>query len=361
MIEAGSRPQEINPGRLTELFVSQLKLCNVQAGETIAILSDHTTRKDYINSTFAAAQSLGANVYNMEVNAVPSWTKVGIATVGACKGTKEAIAAADMMICFHIPLFTTWLQEVRDAGTRVLMIIDAPDDLEQLQSPSGLKEACLYADELYKNTTNVHVTREDGTDFRYTRGQYGVMTQYGFSEEPGRFDHWGVGLVHTFPDEGSAEGTVILSPGDMVILPYNRYIHDEVKLEIREGFIRSIDGGLDAKLMADWLADGKKNDDDLDPYAISHLGWGLNPQCLWYGRELAGDIPERSRAAARSFPGNFLFSTGPNNQGKGSGNRDTKGHYDVPMRDCTIALDGTVIVEKGKIIDPNMIVKRVRR
>ena len=32
---------------------------------------------------------------------------------------------------------------------------------------------------------------------------------------------------------------------------------------------------------------------------------------------LNGDQPERSRAAARVFPGNFLFSTGPNSEGGG--------------------------------------------
>mgnify|MGYP003423839688 CR=1 FL=1 len=38
--------------------------------------------------------------------------------------------------------------------------------------------------------------------------------------------------------------------------------------------------------------------------------------------------------------GNFLFSTGPNSQG--GGKRNTRGHYDVPMRDCTVTLDNQV-------------------
>jgi 2,5-dihydroxypyridine 5,6-dioxygenase len=134
---------------------------------------------------------------------------------------------------------------------------------------------------------------------------------------------------------------------------------DPVKLEIRAGQVVRIDGGLDAKLMRDWLEDGRKDAADRDPFAVSHLGWGLNPQALWYGIALNGDEPERHRAAARTFPGNFLFSTGPNTQG--GGKRDTKGHYDVPMRDCTVALDGTVIIEGGRIVDPAMRVARVAR
>ena len=111
--------------------------------------------------------------------------------------------------------------------------------------------------------------------------------------------------------------------------------------------------------MRDWLDDGRKDADDRDPYAVSHLGWGMNPQARWYGLALNGDEPERSRAAARTFPGNFLFSTGPNTQG--GGKRDTKGHYDVPLRDCTVQLDGRTIIERGKIVDPGMQVARVAR
>jgi 2,5-dihydroxypyridine 5,6-dioxygenase len=85
----------------------------------------------------------------------------------------------------------------------------------------------------------------------------------------------------------------------------------------------------------------------------------MNPQARWYGIALHGDTPERHRAAARTFPGNFLFSTGPNTQG--GGKRTTRGHYDVPMRGCTIALDGRVVVDEGRLADPQMIVPRVAR
>jgi 2,5-dihydroxypyridine 5,6-dioxygenase len=53
------------------------------------------------------------------------------------------------------------------------------------------------------------------------------------------FDHWGAGHVHTFPNEQSANGTVVLAPGDIVVLPYCRYVQDEVRLDIRDGFIHA--------------------------------------------------------------------------------------------------------------------------
>jgi 2,5-dihydroxypyridine 5,6-dioxygenase len=203
------------------------------------------------------------------------------------------------------------------------------------------------------------VTSDAGTDLTYDCGEYPTMIQYGFADEPRRFDHWGGGHVHTFPNEGSAKGTVVIQPGDMVILPYNRYVQDAIHLEIDDGYITKISGGMDAKLMEHWLEDNKAHPDDLDGHYLSHLGWGLNPQARWDALALYGDDPDRTYAASRTFPGNFLFSTGPNNQG--GGKRATKGHYDVPMRDCTVMLDNDMIIDKGRLVDEKMIVERVAR
>ena len=359
MMQSAFRAQEVNPAKLAQLYRKELELSKVKKGETICVVSDLATRREYIQAAFAAADDLGADIYELCVNSVPSWTKVGVATIGQCKGTLDAVRAADLVLIFHVPLFTKWLKQVLDGGTRVLMVIDAPDDLEQLLAPPGLKEACKHAEALYSTTRTVRVTSEAGTTLTYTCGEYPVMTQWGYADEPGHFDHWGGGHIHTFPNEGSAHGTVVFQAGDIVILPYCRYVADPVKLELREGHIVKVEGGMDAKLMRDWLEDGKSTPQDRDPYAVSHLGWGMNPQALWYGIALHGDLPERHRAAARTFPGNFLFSTGPNTQG--GGKRTTRGHYDVPMRDCSVELDGKRVIDRGKIVDEKMRVTRVQR
>ncbi len=358
-MQAVYRPLQINPARLAGLFRKQFELCQVKRGDTIALVSDLGTRREYIMAAFAAATDLGADIYEMCVNNLPTYTKVGIPTVGQCRGTMDALKVANLIVIFHPPVFSAWVKTVRQAGARVLMILDGPDDLEQLQSPAGLKEAVLRADALLHDAKEIRITSEAGTDLSYACGEYPVMSQYGFAEAPGRFDHWGGGHVHTFPNEGTANGQVVIAPGDIVILPYCRYVVDPVQLTIRDGFITEIKGGLDAALMRDWLEDCKEGEDDRDPFAVSHLGWGLNPQARWYWTALNGDTPERARAAARVFPGNFLFSTGPNTEG--GGNRRTKGHYDVPMRNCSVALDGKTIIDKGKIVDKAMQVVRERR
>src|SRR5829696_9211982 len=193
MMQSAVRTQELNPAKLVQLYRREFQLCQVKKGETIAVVSDLATRREYIQAAFAAADDLGADIYELCVNSLPSWTKVGVPTIGQCKGTLEAVRAADMVVVFHVPLFTKWLKQVMDGGTRVLMIIDAPDDLEQLLSPPGLKEACQYAHALYGRTRTVRVTSEAGTNLTWNCGEYPVMTQWGFADEPGHFDHWGAG------------------------------------------------------------------------------------------------------------------------------------------------------------------------
>ena len=351
--------EAFNQAKLAMLFRREFELCKVARGETIVLLSDLGARRDYVGAAFAAADDLGADIYEMCVNAMPSWHKVGVETVGRCKGTLDAVKAADMLVCLHIPLFTRWLKEARDAGTRVLMVIDAPDELAELMAPPGLKEAVIHAGRRLEQAKTMRITRPGGTDLTVRLGEYPTMIQYGFAEAPGRFDHWGAGHVHTFPNEGTANGTVVLRPGDIIVLPYCRYVQDEVRLDIREGFIRAIEGGLDAALMRDWLDGNRAHPGDLDGHAISHLGWGLNPQGRWDAIALRGDDPMRHHAGARCFAGNFLFSTGPNSQGGGT--RTTTGHYDVPMRDCTVTLDNEPVIEAGRIVDDKMLVARVAR
>ena len=45
----------------------------------------------------------------------------------------------------------------------------------------------------------------------------------------------------------------------------------------------------------------------------------------------------------RAFAGNFLFSTGANQHA----DRFTLGHFDLPMRNCTITLDNQTVVDEG--------------
>lgn len=52
--------------------------------------------------------------------------------------------------------------------------------------------------------------------------------------------------------------------------------------------------------------------------------------------------------SGRQFYGNCMFSTGPNTDA--GGRRDTLCHLDIPMRHCSVSLDGRPMTVKGDVV-----------
>lgn len=344
-----------NTIQLFSLFRKEFELCNLRQGETVILLTDASSPREYVAAGFAAANDLGANAYEIGISKNPDRTRIGVDAIGSASGLLDALKACDLLCALHFPNFSKWVREVRAAGTRVLSIVDHPDELRRLQSPPGLKNAVLTAAKLWGAARTIRLTNRAGTDLQWNRGEFPVKVQYGFAEEPGRFDHWGAGHITNFPDEGTANGVVVIQPGDLWVLPYVRVVESEIRLVVRDGFIREVSGGMDAKAFKYWLDRNKRSADDIDPYAVSHLGFGLHPGAHWDQILLHGNQQNRINASGRVFAGNFLFSTGPNSDM--GGKRDTAGHIDMPMVECTVELDGKVVLEDGKFTDDRLIVQ----
>ena len=98
--------------------------------------------------------------------------------------------------------------------------------------------------------------------------------------------------------------------------------------------------GLDADLLRTYIAAWG----DREAYAVSHVGWGMNSSARWDALTMY-DKQDINGTELRSFAGNFLYSTGANEVAQ----RYTLGHFDLPIRNCTIQLDDTVIVKEGKL------------
>ena len=98
---------------------------------------------------------------------------------------------------------------------------------------------------------------------------------------------------------------------------------------------------VDAELMRGYFA--AWGDDDA--YAVSHVGWGLNRGARWDAMSFY-DKADFNGTELRAFAGNFLYSTGANEVA----GRHTLGHFDLPLRGCTVALDGQVVVEQGRLL-----------
>ena len=77
---------------------------------------------------------------------------------------------------------------------------------------------------------------------------------------------------------------------------------------------------------------------------MSHVGWGMNPAARWEALAMY-DKRDVNGTELRAFAGNFLYSTGANE----TAGRYTQGHFDLPLRNCTIRLDDEAVVEAGEL------------
>jgi 2,5-dihydroxypyridine 5,6-dioxygenase len=254
-----------------------------------------------------------------------------------------ALRAADFLVDFshsHDPA----LRELGKGGTRTLTVLEPPEILERMLPQESDKQRVLNAQTCIRSARKMRVTSPAGTDFEVRLGQLKGNCQYGFSDDAGHWDQWPGAFVTTFGDDGSAEGTVVIDAGD-ILFPQKEYVRSPITLKLEGGYIRAIEGGVDAKLMKATL-DAYNNP---EVFAVSHLGWGLSRNARWdvlsfYDKQ---DIEGQD---GRGFYGNFLFSTGPNLTGGGS--RRAPVHLDIPLAGCSVFLDDMPMVLDGDVIPP---------
>ncbi|UUZ59490.1 hypothetical protein [Nocardioides sp. B-3] len=225
----------------------------------------------------------------------------------------------------------------------MLFVAEPNDVLERLMGSGELRASVERAGSKLRGGSILRVTNAAGMDLTadISGEDLPITHQWGYVDEPGRWDHWPSGFAACFPRDRSAEGQIVLQPGDALI-PWQRYVRDEVTISVSKGFITEIAGGADAHVLNDYF----ESWEDPEVWALSHMGWGLLPQARWsafdvydprslYGREL------------RSTAGNFMWSTGSNR----FADRETPAHLDVPMRSCTVEIDGVAVVSNGSPVE----------
>jgi 2,5-dihydroxypyridine 5,6-dioxygenase len=339
------------PAHLVDLCVKELQLCGVREDETVAVLSQADERMDYATAFLIAAGRLGATAFHVRVPDVSASVagEVGAWSVGATPlaGNRPAIEAlkqADLVIDTIFLLFSKEQLEIQASGTRILLCMEPVDNLARMFPTTDLRRRVEAGRRLLSAARELRVTNPAGTDVTYRLGAYPVMTQYGYTDTPGRWDHWPSGFVFTGGADDGVDGRVVIAPGD-ILLPFKEYVRDAIELMIERGRIVEIAGGVDAALVRDYM----ESFEDPDAYGISHIGWGLMKEARWSG--LATD--RRSiHMEARSFYGNVLFSTGPNQELGGT--NATPCHLDVPMRGCSLYLDGEPVLIDGDIVVEEM-------
>jgi 2,5-dihydroxypyridine 5,6-dioxygenase len=331
---------------LTELFDAQYALCALTSAQTVAIIAEHGRKQEYVDAAVAAARRHGAAVLVLSAQSLSSPTLPPYQADG--REVPALLAAAgecDLVVDLTVGglIHSDVRTRIVGRGKRMLFVAEPADVLERLMGTAEIRARVNDAAEVLKAGCMLHVTSAAGTDLTVdiSGEDLPITRQWGFVDEPSRWDHWPSGFVACFPRDRTAEGTIVLQPGD-ALLPWQRYVRDVVRLSVSGGYIRAIEGdGVDGWVLREYFASWQ----DPEVYALSHVGWGVHPVASWaafetyeprtlYGQEL------------RSTAGNFMWSTGSNRFAK----RETPAHLDIPMRGCTIRVDGLTVVNAGRLV-----------
>jgi 2,5-dihydroxypyridine 5,6-dioxygenase len=337
--------------QLVPLFQRMMSLCKLKKEESIVIVSDPDSNQEYAAAMFAAARSFESDVISLVLPSPPAEQANFIRTgnisstiVANSKLALDFLKMADFVVDItSVGLLHTKEQvAVLESGTRMLMVHDPVEALERMFPTEEDRELVKRHAARLREAKTIRLESDNGTDAWFDKTEQPVIEQWGFTDEPGRWDHWPGAFQYTAPTEGVGEGVIVVEPGD-IWYPPKTYLTDSVKITFEKGFATKIEGGVDARNILDYIVAW----DDPEGFAMSHLGWGTHKRGLW-NSIMFQDPLDIIGQDGRTAWGNTLFALGSNVTFGGT--RTTGCHQDFAMRGCRLYLDEELIADSGRVI-----------
>jgi 2,5-dihydroxypyridine 5,6-dioxygenase len=334
-------------GKWIDAFCEIFEKCAVRAGDTAAILSETQSRALNVHLAELALLRLGARPFHLIVPSprnpypVPVRSTGASAAIGRLAPVVTALKEAGFVVDCTIEglMHAPETPEILKAGARILVISNEhPECLERMRPDPALEKSVRAAAKLLRGAKRMKVTSASGSDLDIDMVGASTVGVWGWTERPGTLAHWPGGIVVSFPKGGTVNGTLVLDRGD-VNLTFKRYLEAPIRLTIEQDYVTRLEGdGPDAEMMRRYLAAWG----DREAYAVSHVGWGMNPGARYEALAMY-DQRDTNGTELRAVSGNFLFSTGANE----FAGRYTAGHFDIPVMRTTITVDDTVVVRDG--------------
>ena len=341
--------QEKPEGKWIAAFRRALALNGIKPGCEVALVAESQSRPVLVQLCEIALYDLGARFHTITLPTPEQTAPVPVKSTGASNAIAglrpvvEALKRVEVVVDVTVEglIHAAEWPEIEEAGARLFTICNEhPEILERTEPEAALGAKVARGIAMLTAAREMRVTSKAGTDLRVDLTDAPCGGTPGFTTDPGGVAHWPGGLCLAFPGEGAVNGRIVMDVGDMN-LTFKTYLSAPVTFEIEEDYVTDIIGtSLDAELFRDYLAAWN----DPVAYGLSHVGWGMNPKARWNAMALydKGDV---QATEFRAWAGNFLWSTGSNQYA----GRFTLGHFDLPMRGCTITLDETPVVVDGKL------------
>lgn len=346
--------ERIEPAWL-DAFEAVLARCALQRGDTAAVLCESQSRPVLVELAQLAARRLGAQVFCLTLPSLFDAAQPVSRSTGASlvlhqlAPVVQALASSTLVIDCTVEglMHAPELPAILKGGARVIYVSNEhPEALARLQPDEATEARVKDHVKRLRAARHMRVTSAAGSDLTISLQGAVAGGNWGYTTRPGTMTHWPGGLALAFPAAHSVNGSLVLAEGD-VNLTFKRYIERPITLTIEDDHITRIEGsGVDAELMRSYISAWAGDANDRTAYAVSHVGYGLNRAARWDSMALY-DKRDFNGTELRAFAGNFLYSTGANE----IAGRHTAGHFDLPLRHCTVTLDDAVVVREGVVIE----------
>jgi leucyl aminopeptidase (aminopeptidase T) len=299
-----------------------------QPGEQVLIVADH-------RSDFAVVEALAAAV--TAAGAEPTVAVMPARAVAGAPATEVvqcAVDGASLVICpttTVIHFSPRIRQALDDKRIRLISISIDRKTMTSGAAAADPAEVAAITTRLYEVLAPARELRfwsPSGTDFTCSVADRLPNLSIGRADEPGRIGTFPFGEVPQAPIEGSMNGTVVYDGPVHTI----GHLGAPIRLEVREGRVVSIEGGIEAaRLRA--LLEGVENAD-----VVAEVSVGTNPKA-----NLAGNIQEAKKRWGTAHVG-LGNSTGLR------GRTFSRLHIDGLILRPTVWADGRLIVEGGRLL-----------
>jgi len=229
-------------GDLYGMVLRELTLCQATSHETVVVFTDTRTNTNYAAAFLAAAKEVAASAFEIKIPLLPGTEGNDTDVAPVVEILKTAHLVVDVTTGGVLYLYSRTLADVLSGGTRVLQVRGTEDQLRRCFPDEAVRRRTLNGARKQEEAGEIRVTTETGTDLSMRKDGRRGVTQYGISDVPGRWDSWPSGFLYCAPLEDSANGTLMLDPGDLLVM-LGRYVQQPVRIEVKEGQITAVEGG----------------------------------------------------------------------------------------------------------------------
>jgi leucyl aminopeptidase (aminopeptidase T) len=301
----------------------------VQENETVLVVTD-TVLREIGNALVEASRSLGAETMLMEMTPRErNGEEPPEAISEAMKNVDVVVAPADKSLTH-----TAARREACAAGTRVATMPGITmDTMVRCLAADyyAIADRTVKVTEMLTDAKAARVTTASGTDITLPLDGIKAIASTGLFHTPGSFGNLPSGEAYMMPKEGGSEGVFIVD-GSMAGIG-DLEGKKPIAIRVEKGHAVEISGGPEAELLRE----------KLDPlgkpaFNVAELGVGTNDAA-----KIIGNILEDEKVM-----GTVHIALG-NNMSMG-GTVDVAIHLDGIIKSPTLELDGTAIMENGKLL-----------